>query len=165
MALGNDGRIALAGRIGIPRPESPANAAVAQYNNNGVLNTAFGTNGITNTDWGHDYDEAYAAAVQTDGKIIIAGAGAAGGLTRAFSLSRYTGSFNFRVANWVAVADNDWNNPVNWSNGVVPDCYTDVNITSPVLCVVSSHVFCHTLNLSPGANLKVLGKLEIVRKP
>ena len=46
--------------------------AVARYNSNGTLDTSFDTIGVVNTDIGAA-NEAKAVAIQTDGKIVVAG--------------------------------------------------------------------------------------------
>ena len=62
--------------------------AVARYNSNGALDTAFGTSGKVTTDIGSPYEEATAVALQPDGKIVVAG-GAVIGLFNDFVLVRY----------------------------------------------------------------------------
>src|SRR5215475_9667372 len=62
--------------------------AVARYNSSGTLDTTFGTNGKVTTDLGSPYEEATSVAVQSDGKIVVAG-GAVFGLFNDFVLVRY----------------------------------------------------------------------------
>jgi uncharacterized delta-60 repeat protein len=70
--------------------DSSANSyiALARYNNNGNLDSEFGNGGIVTTSIGID---AYSArvAIQTDGKIVVAG-GSIDGLQHTFALARYT---------------------------------------------------------------------------
>lgn len=48
--------------------------ALARYNTDGSLDTSFGTGGLVTTDVAPDaYDQAFALAIQDDGKIIAAG--------------------------------------------------------------------------------------------
>src|SRR5207248_8423703 len=49
--------------------------ALARYNTDGSLDTSFGPghNGKVVTDFGTDDDQAYAVAIQADGKIVLAG--------------------------------------------------------------------------------------------
>src|SRR5207244_6184161 len=47
--------------------------AVARFNENGTVDTSFGSGGIVLTDLGSSSDSAYAIAVQPDGKIVVAG--------------------------------------------------------------------------------------------
>ncbi|MCA1625670.1 MAG: FG-GAP-like repeat-containing protein, partial [Acidobacteria bacterium] len=47
--------------------------ALARYNTDGSLDNSFGTGGKVTTPFGSDNDNAYAIAVQPDGKIVVAG--------------------------------------------------------------------------------------------
>lgn len=47
--------------------------ALARYNTNGSLDTSFGTGGKVTSNFTSGYDRAYSAAVQWDGKIVVAG--------------------------------------------------------------------------------------------
>jgi uncharacterized delta-60 repeat protein len=53
--------------------ETNSNFAVVRYNTDGTLDTTFSGNGYVRTDFTGDDDRAYAVAVQTDGKIVVAG--------------------------------------------------------------------------------------------
>jgi len=62
---------------------------------------------------------------------------------------------NFRInfeTTWSGIKNDDWEEPLNWSCGVVPDANTDVIINSgtPVLNTVKS---CRSLKVSQGATL------------
>jgi uncharacterized delta-60 repeat protein len=61
--------------------------AVRRYNSNGALDASFGSSGTVITDFGSD-EAARAVAIQTDGKIIVAGARGEGNNTD-FALARY----------------------------------------------------------------------------
>jgi len=61
--------------------------ALARYNENGSLDTGFGTAGRVATDFGSRYDSALALALQADGKIVAAGATSAA--VTSFALARY----------------------------------------------------------------------------
>ena len=53
---------------------SNGNFAVARYNRNGTLDTTFSADGIVVTDFGGSgSDSANAVAIQSDGKIVVAG--------------------------------------------------------------------------------------------
>jgi uncharacterized delta-60 repeat protein/uncharacterized repeat protein (TIGR01451 family) len=80
LVLQPDGKIVVGGEVGTTRFDF----ALIRYNHDGSLDTGFGSNGIQRTDFG-DYDSAEALAVQSDGKIVAAGA--SGGR---FALARYT---------------------------------------------------------------------------
>ncbi|MER7466539.1 calcium-binding protein [Streptomyces sp. NPDC097981] len=62
--------------------------ALARYNTNGSLDTAFGTGGKVITDFGGDGDIASAVALQTNGQIVAAG------------LSNSSGTFDFALARY-----------------------------------------------------------------
>src|SRR5262249_54870902 len=71
VALQADGKIVAAGRIW---NGSNYDWALARYNSNGTLDTSFGTGGKVTTDFLGDDDEAFAVAVQPDGKAVVVGA-------------------------------------------------------------------------------------------
>jgi len=72
LAIQPDGKIIVAG----PAKHSGYfhDFAVARYNSNGTLDASFGANGWVFTHFGGAHDFAYAVALQTDGKIVVAGA-------------------------------------------------------------------------------------------
>src|SRR5438093_8754306 len=71
VALQTDGKIVVAGeaKTGYSREDF----ALARYNTNGTLDTTFGTGGKVTTDFAGHTDQAFAVALQTDGKIVVAG--------------------------------------------------------------------------------------------
>lgn len=81
VALQADGKIIAVGRRG--SVVIGGDFAIARFNPDGSLDTSFDSDGKVTTDFGTMSDEAYAAAIQPDGKIIAAGFG--GG----FAVSRY----------------------------------------------------------------------------
>ena len=70
---------------------SPDDFALARYNRDGSLDASFGGDGKVVTDFFGSADFAYDAAIQTDGKIVAAGEGGAGGVANPFdfALARY----------------------------------------------------------------------------
>jgi uncharacterized delta-60 repeat protein len=62
--------------------------ALARYNPNGTLDPTFGTGGTVTTDLGSPYDSARALALQSDGKLVVAGY-MDGTSQSAFALARY----------------------------------------------------------------------------
>ena len=52
---------------------TPGDFALVRYNSDGSLDPGFGSGGIVTTDFSGRDDEAYASALQSDGKIIAAG--------------------------------------------------------------------------------------------
>jgi uncharacterized delta-60 repeat protein len=85
MAIQSDGKIVAAG-------ESDANGsidfALARYRSSGRLDGRFGANGKVLTDFTRSFDDAQALAIQSDGKIVAAGASRAIE-TSDFALARY----------------------------------------------------------------------------
>jgi len=76
--------------------------AVARYNKNGTLDTSFGTGGLVTTDFGGDTDFAQAVAIQSDGKIVVAGSSnASDPMKRDFAIARYNknGTLDMKFGN------------------------------------------------------------------
>ena len=69
VAVQSDGRILLGGFSS----QGASDFAVARYNADGSLDTSFSSDGTVTTDIGGYWDLAYSMAVQSDGKIILAG--------------------------------------------------------------------------------------------
>lgn len=80
VAIQSDGKIVVAGT-------SDNDFALARLNTDGTLDTAFDTDGIVTTDLG-SIELAYAVAIQSDGKIIVAGVSDIDG-DNDFALARY----------------------------------------------------------------------------
>ena len=101
LVLQPDGRIVVAGSVEMAATSD--DFALIRYTSTGALDVSFGSGGMVTTDFGLTFgDEATAAALQSDGKIIAAGSVQidVNGRT-AFALARYTstgaldGSFGF----------------------------------------------------------------------
>src|SRR5207244_6672299 len=71
-ALQTDGRIVAAG-FAISQNGGVQNFAVARYTSNGVLDTSFGTDGMTQIDFGNCCQGANKGSLQPNGKIITVG--------------------------------------------------------------------------------------------
>jgi uncharacterized delta-60 repeat protein len=65
-----DGKILLAGKTTYLWDP---NVLVARFNPDGTPDAGWGNGGIAQSDWGTDWDDARAIAVQPDGKIVLAG--------------------------------------------------------------------------------------------
>ncbi|MCD4789365.1 MAG: T9SS type A sorting domain-containing protein [Bacteroidales bacterium] len=93
MALQDDGKILLAGQA---YNGNYNNFAIARYNQDGSLDSSFGTNGKILTTFSTKGAIAYGIAVQTDGKIVAAGISSDENSNIDFSLVRYNtdGSFD-----------------------------------------------------------------------
>jgi uncharacterized delta-60 repeat protein len=86
IAMQPDGKVVLAG-------ETYSNStledfALARYNTDGTLDASFGANGLVVTDMQQNSDAANAVAVQSDGKIVVAGY-AYNGNNYDFAIARY----------------------------------------------------------------------------
>jgi uncharacterized delta-60 repeat protein len=86
VALQSDGKILLAGSA--VNSITFQDFALARYNTDGALDPTFGSGGKVTTDFFDDNDEAWALAIQTDGKIVLAGR-AATDSGFAFAIARY----------------------------------------------------------------------------
>ncbi len=75
IALQPDGKFVVAGFTLDPTEFFVDKVVVARYNENGTLDTAYGTNGITITTVGSNVNDVREALVQTDGKLLVAGHG------------------------------------------------------------------------------------------
>lgn len=87
MVVQPDGRIVVAGSSSSP---AGTQIALVRYQRDGALDTTFGTGGMVVTPVGSVSDEAYAVALQADGKILVAGGSAQGASGIDFALLRYT---------------------------------------------------------------------------
>jgi uncharacterized delta-60 repeat protein len=85
VAVQPDGKIIAAGRSS---NGSNYDFALARYNPNGSLDTSFNGTGKVTTAIGSDHDEAYALALQPDGKLVAAGLSRTGS-GAVFALARY----------------------------------------------------------------------------
>ena len=70
IAFQSDGKIVV---VGAQDNVSSSDFIVARYNNDGTLDPTFDSDGIVNIDFGGGYDVARNLAIQSDGKIIVAG--------------------------------------------------------------------------------------------
>lgn len=80
-----DGKILVSGYAYIGLPDF----TLTRYTDTGSLDTTFGTNGITTTDFFGGQDDNHAMAVQHDGKILLAGTAYTGVPKENFALARY----------------------------------------------------------------------------
>src|SRR5262249_31918578 len=88
VAVQADGKILAAGIAA--KPGEQRNFALARYNSDGSLDPGFGSNGRVTTDFYGLLDNAYALAIQPDGKIVAAGSATIpGSNTNEFALARY----------------------------------------------------------------------------
>lgn len=88
VALQPDGKILVAGHVGL----TDRDFALVRYLPDGNLDTTFGSGmtGMTTTDFSGGFDEAFALAIQEDGRIVLAGRTASAGAQLGdFGLARY----------------------------------------------------------------------------
>ncbi len=85
VAVQSDGKIVAVGTVG---STSQADFVIIRYNANGSHDPSFSDDGLVKTDIQGSGDNAFAVAVQADGKIVVAGRGS-NGVTDFFALARY----------------------------------------------------------------------------
>jgi len=89
VALQADGKLLVAGSTTTTNVANN-DFAIVRYNQNGSVDTTFGTNGIVVTSIGPGIDTPNAISVQADGKIVVGGSAlSATGTTFDFALARY----------------------------------------------------------------------------
>ena len=93
VAIQADGKIVAAG---FTDASGTHDFALARYNQNGTLDSTFGTGGKVTTDFGGTFDLALDVAIQADSKIVAAGFTDASG-TRDFALARYNANGSLDV--------------------------------------------------------------------
>jgi uncharacterized delta-60 repeat protein len=86
VAIQTDGKLVVAG---VSMITGDWDFALVRYTTNGALDNTFGTGGKVTTPIGSDHDEAYSVAIQTDGKLVVAGS-SYNGDNYDFALVRYT---------------------------------------------------------------------------
>lgn len=85
VALQTDGKIIVSGRV-LPQINI-FDFGLARFNSDGGIDTSFGDNGRVTTNFFNGVDTAFAVKVQSNGKIVAAGA--RGGIETAFGIARY----------------------------------------------------------------------------
>jgi uncharacterized delta-60 repeat protein len=88
LALQSDGKIIVAGYSFNPSGKNRAEFTVLRYNGDGTLDTGFGKSGKVTTQIGGNSDSANSVALQSDGKIVVAGYTFAPG-NNDFAIARY----------------------------------------------------------------------------
>jgi uncharacterized delta-60 repeat protein len=87
MMMQSDGKLVVAGRTG-DYPQN--NFAVARYSSDGQLDQTFGVGGKVVSDFS-SIDQAYGVAIDSNGKILLAGVAFANGANFDFTVARYLG--------------------------------------------------------------------------
>lgn len=105
MTVQPDGKILLGGEVG--RAGQASSFAVVRYKKNGGIDPSFGLGGKIAVQFSSGFDEAYAIALQADGKIVLAGAADLNG-NSPFAIARLhsNGSLDFGFGNAGKVTTN-----------------------------------------------------------
>lgn len=90
----SDGKLVIAGVIENATPAQ--DFLLARYDSNGNLDMSFGNGGFVRTDFIGERERTFAAAIQADGRILVAGNTQTPGNMQDFALARYN-SNNFDV--------------------------------------------------------------------
>ena len=88
VAVQSDNKVLVAGTA-VTGTATGTDVAVARFNVDGTLDTSFGTGGFVVTHLGGTGDSAFALAVQSDGRVVLAGGARAGATSTDFALVRY----------------------------------------------------------------------------
>jgi uncharacterized delta-60 repeat protein len=99
LVMQEDGKIVACGTTAGPGPQD---FVAVRYNTDGTLDNTFGSGGKAVTVVGAGTDEAFAALVQLDGKIVLAGASDAGNSNYDFAMVRLNdnGSLDYSFGSW-----------------------------------------------------------------
>ena len=89
IAVQSDGKIVVAGKASI---SGNTDFAVVRYNTNGSLDTSFSTDGKVTAAIGDSTDVGYSIALQSDGKIVVAGSAGISMMASNFGVVRYIAS-------------------------------------------------------------------------
>ena len=87
IAAQSDGKLVLAGES-YNSDSGQDDFGVVRLTGSGQLDSSFGSGGIVFTDFGNDYDQANSVAIQSDGKIVVAGVATVNGVSD-FGIARY----------------------------------------------------------------------------
>jgi uncharacterized delta-60 repeat protein len=135
MALQSDGKVLVAGSYNVSGGGGPRDLGLVRYEADGSLDTSFGSSGKVVMDVASDSnDEAYAVAVQSDGKILLAGTTDAAG-SNDFVLVRYNS-----------------NGTVDTSFGTSGKVITDIG--------ASSNDYCHAMTIQADGKILLAGTTD-----
>ncbi|WP_374073585.1 delta-60 repeat domain-containing protein [Bdellovibrio bacteriovorus] len=131
ITIQSDGKVVAVGQSG---NTGAYDFAVARYNTDGTLDTSFNSTGKVTTDIGAgSNDSAYTVAIQSDGKIVVAGNSIAAGASD-FTLVRYN------------------------SNGTLD---TSFNSTGKVTTNISTFDFAYEMALQSDGKILIVGVTEV----
>ncbi|HEY5616144.1 MAG TPA: delta-60 repeat domain-containing protein, partial [Bacteroidota bacterium] len=83
------GKLVVAGTATNPFQESISDFGLVRYNSDGSLDATFGDNGKVMTDFGSEFDDAWALAQEQDGRLVVAGQSEDSQERTDFALARY----------------------------------------------------------------------------
>ncbi|MBE7495334.1 MAG: hypothetical protein HS117_10330 [Verrucomicrobiaceae bacterium] len=86
MAVQSDGKLVV---VGSGVVAGNKDFAIVRYDENGTLDSQFGTGGIVTTPIGLNHDYGQSVAIQSDGKLVVAGSGIPSVSGQDFALARY----------------------------------------------------------------------------
>ena len=155
VAIQTDGKIVAAG-MGLSG--SPSYFALTRYNTNGSLDNTFGIGGIVSTSIGSTSDaDADAIAIQTDGKIVVAGQGK-NGAQHHFALTRYNtnGSLDNTfgiggiISTSIGTLSRIYDIAIQTDGKIVAAGYSDIG--TQYNCVLTRYVINGSLDITFGIN-------------
>ncbi|MEI7801624.1 MAG: T9SS type A sorting domain-containing protein [Bacteroidota bacterium] len=104
--------------------------ALARYNTNGSLDNSFGGDGMVTTNINSNDDDIYSSAIQTDGKIVVAGA-SDNGSDRDLAIARYITGTNVGILEFSPAINSFliYPNPVDSKTHLQYELANDANIS------------------------------------
>ncbi len=137
VALQSDGKIIV---VGHSSDGAQTDFAVVRYNTDGSLDNSFDTDGKLITDINGDKnDEAYSVAIQSDGKIVVAGFTFVGGSDYNFALVRYN-------------SDGTLDNSFDTDGLVMTDIWGSIDIAYSIAIQPDGKIIAAGYSFNGGAN-------------
>jgi uncharacterized delta-60 repeat protein len=146
VAIQSDGKIVVAG-YSISNVGSQQNFAIVRYNSSGSLDASFGSSGIASTLIGSEFAEGTCLAIQSDGKIVVAGR-SYDGSTGVFAVARYNNpsllntdvdEIDYNIPKELELNQN-YPNPFNPATTIKFNLPTDSNVRLNVFNVLGEEV-------------------------
>ncbi len=79
--------------------------------------------------------------------------------------SLFSDIYKLNVTNyWTGTVNNAWENPANWSCGVLPDSITNVRVNTavPFEPVINTNIICRSIILNPAINLTITNGHKLI---
>ncbi|MEO7769268.1 MAG: hypothetical protein ABIS01_17680, partial [Ferruginibacter sp.] len=136
------------------------NPAVTYFNSSGNLKYVR-ANDASGTDWGnpdtlYEGSGEYCSMINTSNGAAIAYYNSSDALPYFIS-----GGLLCQVGYWVGNFSSSWENPANWSCGILPDINTNVIINTSAACLLSSSVSVKSVTVNQGSSFSNNGHLNI----